>query len=165
MKKLLLLVIGCLFVTGASAESEIFQASLIPEIALHEKSVHIQGVTLSIWGENPQSALSLGIVNGSTGYSSGVSLGLLANYAQSYEGIQLAWVANYSALHFRGLQGGAFNYAGSLNGLQFGLINVAATTAKGIQLGLVNIIQDTPGWFERFPNEVAPVMPLVNWRF
>jgi hypothetical protein len=46
-----------------------------------------------------------------------------------------------------------YNYAGRVNGLQFGLIN-SAGTMKGIQLGLLNFIKE--GGF-------MSVFPIVNW--
>ena len=135
MKKFIFVLIGCFFASTAFAETQAFQLSLIPDLAIHPKTTHIKGVSLSIWGENPQTALALGIVNGSTGDSSGLSFGLLANYAESYKGAHLAWVANYSSARFSGLQMAAFNYAERLNGLQLGFINFAAATDKGVQVG------------------------------
>ena len=165
MKKLILVFIGCFFATGAFAETQSFQLSLIPDIAIHSKTTNIKGVSLSIWGENPQTALALGVVNGSTGTSSGISLGLLANYAESYEGAQLAYIANYSSGKLSGLQLAAFNYAARLHGLQLGLINFAETSDRGIQVGFINIMNNTKEWFRNFPDEIAPVMAFVNWRF
>ena len=165
MKKLMLALIGCFFATTAFAESPAFQLSLIPDLAIHAKTTHIQGVSLSIWGENPQTALAIGIVNGSTGDSSGISFGLLANYAESYKGAHLAGIANYSSARFTGLQLASFNYAERLNGLQLGFINFAAATDRGVQVGLINIMKSTQGWFTNLPDEVAPAMVFVNWRF
>ncbi len=165
MKKLVLVFICCFFATGAFAESKGFQLSLIPDIAIESKTTHIKGVSLNIWGENPQNGVALGIVNGSTGDSSGISLGLLANYAESYEGAQLAWIANYSSIKLTGLQWAAFNYAERLHGLQLGFVNFAATADKGIQVGFINIMRNTKVWFKNFPDEIAPVMAFVNWRF
>lgn len=165
MKKLLLVLISCLFATGAVAETKSFQLSLIPEIAIEARTNHIQGVSLGIWSENPQTAVAIGVVNGSTGKSAGISFGLLANYAQSYEGAQLAWIANYSSARLTGFQWAAFNYAESLHGLQLGFVNFAASTNKGVQVGFINIIKNTKLWFNNFPDAVAPVMPFVNWRF
>lgn len=164
MKKLVLVLIGCCFATGALAESNAFQLSLIPDIAIHAKTARIEGVSIGIWSENPQSALALGVVNGSTGDSSGLSLALLANYAQSYKGAQLAWIANYTEKNASGLQWAAFNYAGKLHGLQLGFINYAETADKGVQVGLINIMNQTKKWFSNFPNEIAPGMVIVNWR-
>ncbi len=165
MKKMVLVAICCLFATGALAETQSFQMSLIPDIAIQSRAAHIKGVSLSIWGENPQNALALGVVNGSNGDSSGISLGLLANYTESYTGAQLAWIANYSSIKLTGLQWAAFNYAERLHGLQLGLVNFAGASDKGVQVGLLNFMNNTKDWFDNFPNEVAPAMVLVNWRF
>jgi len=165
MKTVILILIGCLFATSAFAESRSFQASLTPDIAIEAKTTHINGFTLNVWGENPQSAIALGIVNGSTGNSSGVSLGALANYAENYKGAHLSWIANYTSGQFSGLQWAAFNYAGNLHGLQLGFINYAEASDQGVQIGLINVMNQTKEWFTRLPNELAPGMVLVNWRF
>lgn len=165
MKKLLFVVILCCFSTGAFAETKGFQLSLTPDIAIQTKTTQIEGLTLGLWSQNPQNALALGIVNGSTGNSSGLSLGLLANYSENYKGAQLAWIANYAKGEVTGFQWAAFNYASKLHGLQLGFINYAEAAENGLQVGLVNIMNNTKKWFGNFPNEVAPVMVLVNWRF
>lgn len=177
MKKLLTVLMGVMVVSGVMAGSKPIQLSLTPEIAIFDRSERIEGLCLSIWGENPQSALALGLVNGSTGRSAGFSLSLL-NYADSYKGIQwaainytkgdfLGWqsgLVNYTHGQMKGLQGGVVNYAGHLTGLQLGLVNYAASATTGVQIGLVNLIPQNE-WFGGLPNELAPGMVLVNWRF
>jgi hypothetical protein len=165
MKKIVLALVICLFATGAYAGTKPFQLSLTPDIAIQPRGTQINGVTLNIWGENPQHALALGLVNGSTGDSSGVSLGFLANYAQNYKGLEFAWLGNYASKNFSGMQLAAFNYAGTLRGLQLGFINFAQRSPQGVQIGLINIMAETKTWFRNFPNEVAPGMVLVNWRY
>jgi len=165
MKKLLLVISCCLFASGALAETKSFQASLTPDVALQSRNSFIRGFSLSVWGENPQAALALGFVNGSNGQSAGLSLGLLGNYAENFNGVQLAWLGNYASGKFSGLQWSAVNYAGTLNGVQLGLVNIAETTEQGVQLGLFNIIKSNTHWFNNFPDRVAPAMVLVNWRF
>jgi hypothetical protein len=56
------------------------------------------------------------------------------------------------------------NCAGKLTGLQFGFVNYAETAKTGVQIGLVNLISDNR-WFSGLPNELAPGMIFVNWRF
>jgi hypothetical protein len=56
------------------------------------------------------------------------------------------------------------NYGGNLTGLQLGLINYAATAKTGVQIGLVNLIPKNE-WFSELPDELAPGMVLINWRF
>ncbi len=164
--------------TTVSADTKKFQASLTPEVALYEKDVKIEGLSLNIWGENPQRGVALGIVSGSTGESAGFSWSYLMNYADSYKGVHwglanytredfVGWqsgLGNYTSQNFKGLQTGAFNYAGSMKGLQWGLINYAGTVDSGVQLGLANIIADSP-WFKDFPQSVAPAMVFLNWSF
>ena len=164
MKKLTMIALCCAVAAGAYAESKPFQASLIPDIAIHSSDTHIKGVSLSIWGENPQTSLALGFVNGTTGDSSGISLGVLGNYAENYKGAQLAHFLNYTSGNFTGLQLAAVNYAGKLKGVQLGLVNYAEATDTGIQVGFVNIIKENTEWFKNFPDEVAPAMIFVNWR-
>lgn len=162
------------------------QLSLTPDVAVFDRTETINGVTLSIWGENPQTALAVGLINGSTGPSAGLSLGLL-NYADSYGGLQWAFVnyvkgdftgwqggplcglvvsaVNYAGAAMAGLQLGAVNYAGRLVGLQVGLVNVADQADPGVQVGVVNVIRANTRWFTGLPEELAPTAVLVNWRF
>ena len=178
MKKLLLFVLGVVVASGAIAGNKPIQLSLTPDIALFNRNDRIEGLTIGIWSENPQSALALGIVNGSTGQSVGMSWALILNYADDYKGIEwapinyvkgdfLGWQAglvNYTGSTMKGLQTGWVNYAGSLTGLQLGLVNYAATANTGVQIGLVNLIPSN-AWFTALPDELAPGMILVNWRF
>jgi hypothetical protein len=161
---------------GGVMASEPIQLSLTPEFALFDRNVRIEGLALSIWGENPQSALAIGFVNGSTGESAGLSLGLL-NYADNYTGFQWAAVnynkgdflgwqlsfVNYAGGHMKGLQSGFVNYADKLTGLQFGFVNVAESAETGVQVGLVNVMPRN-AWFSKLPDELAPVMVFVNWQ-
>ena len=169
MKKLVIIALICIVASkicivasSAYAESKPFQLSLTPGIAIHSEETFIKGVTLNIWGENPQAAFAFGFVNGSSGNSAGFSWGLV-NYAENYTGVEWGTV-NYAKGNFKGLQSGFFNYAGKLKGLQFGAINYAKTVESGLQIGLVNIIEQNK-WFTGFPKELAKGMVFVNWRF
>jgi hypothetical protein len=186
MKKILTFLGVALLTTGAMAQGKPLQLSLTPEIATYDRNERIEGLCLSIWGENPQSAFALGIVNGSTGQSTGLSMALILNYADSYTGLQwglvnytkedlLGWqggfglglavsVVNYTGGTMKGLQTGVVNYAGHLTGVQFGLLNYAETADTGVQIGVVNLMPQNR-WFAGLPDELAPGMVLVNWRF
>jgi len=181
MKKLVLLTTLVIFFSSylvVFAETKPVQFSLTPDVAIHNKSTYINGLTLNVWGENPQSALAIGFVNGSTGNSKGFSLSLFFNYAENYKGVQWAavnyaksdfvgWqaaIVNYTEGSAKGLQTGLVNYAGNFTGLQLGLVNYAEKVSKGIQIGLVNIIPENE-WFTNLPNELAKGMIIVNWRF
>lgn len=164
--------------SSAFGESRPFQASLTPDMAIHDRDVTIEGLSLGIWSENPQKALALGFVNGSTGESKGFSWAFLLNYSDSYKGVHwaavnytkqdfLGWQSgfiNYTERHIKGAQTGWVNYAGSFKGLQLGLFNFAETAEAGLQLGLINIIPENK-WFTEFPEAVAPGMVFFNWRF
>jgi len=84
MKKL---VMGCaivIMIAGTALASKPIQVSIIPDVALYGRTETIEGLTLGLWSENPQTALALGIVNGSTGQSAGLSWAFLLNYAENY---------------------------------------------------------------------------------
>jgi hypothetical protein len=168
MKKLLFVLIGCFLTTGAfAAETETrgFQLSLVPEVAIHPKTTRINGVSLGIWNENPQSGFALGFVNGASGDSTGLLLGVLGNYAENYTGAQWSYFVNYNKGRMIGFQYAAFNYTDTLKGFQLGFVNYAKSTESGLQIGLFNIINDNEKWFVNFPKELAPGMVFVNWRF
>jgi len=164
MKKIL--VIAALFISAVALQAEEsrgFQASLTPDIAIHPKTTEIRGLSLNIWGENPQHGCALGFVNGSTGDSSGFTWGFFANYAESYTGV--AWsMVNISKTSFVGWQAGLVNYSeGHFKGLQMGFVNYAENL-HGVQLGLANIAMNN-GWFNEFPDKLATGFPFFNWSF
>ena len=130
-----------------SAEEKAFQASLTPHLAIYDRTEKIAGLTLSIWGENPQQSAAFGFVNGCTGKSMGACFGLV-NYAESYKGAQFSF----------------FNTDDLLNGIQFGILNYTKKSRNAFQFGIINIIDDNKEWFDDFPHSLAPVMIFVNWR-
>ena len=153
------------------------QLSLMPDIAVQSRTTTINGLSLNIWGENPQHGLTLGIVNGSTGDSAGFTWGVV-NYADSYTGLswgfvnvsttsfvgwQHGWI-NVSQGTFVGFQSGWIcNFAEEFHGLQLGFVNYAANL-RGVQLGFVNIAANNP-WFNEFPDKLATGFPILNWSF
>ncbi len=181
----LLLSVTCVTLFAGSAglssnlgAAEPIQLSLTPDAAIHDRTTRIEGLSLGLWSENPQSALTLGIVNGSTGDSLGFSWAFLLNYADNYKGVQwapinynkgdfLGWqsgLVNYSEQGTRGLQTGLVNYSGRLFGLQLGFLNYARSVDKGVQIGLINLMPENE-WFSGLPEQLAPGMVFVNWRF
>jgi hypothetical protein len=171
------LIPAALVVSAATIHADTpIQLSLTPDIALYPKDTEVKGVSLNIWGENPQTSLHLGLVNGSSGDSAGLSWGIV-NYDDSFTGAQLGWV-NFSAEHFVGLQDGYVNISkGTFTGLQYGLVNVSeqvtglqlgvfnyAEELDGVQIGVVNIARNNP-WFNEFPDKLATGFPLLNWSF
>ncbi len=152
------------------------QLSLTPDIALQPRSTQINGLSLNIWGENPQCGMTLGFINGSTGESAGFTAGLV-NYNETYDGIQwglvntsqdefVGWqcgVVNISNGTFEGFQSGVVNLSQQTTDLQLGLVNYSQEL-NGVQIGLVNIAANNPS-FTEFPNKLAPGFPIVNWSF
>lgn len=162
MKKILVLSTLIAGTAGLQAEESAFQASLTPDLAIQARTTTIRGLSLSIWGENPQHGLALGFINGSTGDSSGLSLGFIANYSDSYTG--LTWgLVNLSKEKFTGVQLGFVNVSNEHHGLQWGAINYAENL-RGIQIGFINVAKNNP-WFTDFPNKLATGFPVVNWSF
>jgi len=147
IKILILCVIASVITSSAFAGSQAFQASLAPGIAIHDRHQEIEGLTLSIWGENPQTSLALGIINGTAGNSAGVSLGFV-NYGDTYKGVQFGFINTDKNLH----------------GAQFGFLNITDGKKTGFQFGLLNVIKTNKKWFSNFPNEIAPFMLFINWR-
>ena len=163
MKKLIILTSLVASVSGLQAGEAAFQASLTPDIAVQSKDTQINGLCLSVWGENPQHALALGIVNGSTGNDSmGLSWAFIANYSDTYTGVDLGLI-NWSKTKFTGIQWGAVNVANELHGLQMGWVNYAENL-RGVQIGFVNVARNNP-WFTEFPDKLATGFPFVNWSF
>jgi len=185
MKKTLIisaLVIGAVAVRAdqnmntASGDAKMFQASLTPNIAVHSRTTEIRGLSLNVWGENPQHGVALGFVNGSTGESSGFTWGMY-NYNDSYTGVQWG-IVNNSKQYFKGWQGGMVNiskgkfigwqdgwvnWSEEVHGLQTGLVNYS-TDLHGVQLGLVNIAANND-WFKGMPDKFAKGFPFFNWSF
>jgi hypothetical protein len=107
MKKTVAYLAAVLVSTGVMAGTKPFNLSLTPDIAVYDRNETIEGLTLSIWGENQQTSLALGIANGTTGNSAGLSWGLVLNYADNYKGIQWAPI-NYTKGDFLGWQDGSW---------------------------------------------------------
>ncbi len=180
MKKLLMVVFCCALAAGAFAKTAGFQASLTPDIAIHDRDTRINGVSINFVGENPQGGFALGFVNGSRDDSLGFSLGVV-NYAENYKGVQygfvniasgtfIGWQGGYAWLcvnyaeSLMGVQTGIVNYAGKFTGVQVGVVNYAHTVRNGVQIGLVNIMPENT-WFQDFPGDLAKGMVFVNWSF
>jgi hypothetical protein len=162
--KILLIIAGLAAgLAGVKADESAFQASLTPDIAIHPSTTEIRGLSLNIWGENPQHGVALGFVNGSTGNSSGFSWAFIANYDDNYTGVHWGLV-NLSKQSFVGWQAGFVNAAqGHFKGLQWGAVNYAENL-HGVQIGFINVAENN-SWFKDFPNQLAKGFPIVNWSF
>ena len=166
MKKILIIAALVISAAGLRAdESHGFQASLTPDIAIYPKTTEIRGLSLNIWGENPQHGVALGFVNGSTGDSSGFSWAFFYNYADTYTGVEWAHgELQQDQLHR--LAGGLGQLLGRQvsTGLQMAALVNYAENLHGVQIGLANIAMNN-GWFNDFPDKLATGFPIVNWSF
>lgn len=163
MKKLIIISAMIAGIANVKAQEAPFQASLTPDIAVHPRTTSIRGLSLNLWGENPQHGVAFGFVNGSTGQSSGFSWAFIANYDDSYTGVQWGLV-NLSKENFVGWQSGFVNAAqGNFKGLQLGFVNYTQNL-HGVQVGFVNVAENNP-WFKEFPDKLAKGFPIVNWSF
>lgn len=183
MKKthVLLLTVGVSLLGGAgiarAQDQTPIQLSLVPDVALYPRTTEVEGFSLGIWSENPQSSLTLGLVNGSTGVSRGFSWGLV-NYSETYHGVEWAWFnynteefvgwqhawVNVDLGNFKGFQDAAVNVVcQDATGFQLGIVNYA-DNLRGVQIGLVNVAMNNP-WFDEFPDALATGFPIVNWSF
>jgi len=109
---------------GIHAETEGFQLSLVPDVALHDRTTEIKGVSFGLYNENPGSQWQIGLVNGAPGESKGfqsfipfIFFPAIFNYAESYTGAQLG-IVNWVSEDFTGAQLGFVNGAADLTGLQ-----------------------------------------------
>ncbi|MCD8167416.1 MAG: hypothetical protein LUE93_15690 [Bacteroides sp.] len=85
-----------------------------------------------------------GAVNIAGTHFRGVQISPAVNItAASSGGMQLAAIANISAERFQGVQLGAGNYAGTVQGVQLGLINLCGGEVHGVQVGVINHSKDT----------------------
>jgi hypothetical protein len=178
MKKVLVAALALATATGAFAAG--FQASLVPEVAIHDRDTDINGVSIGVWNENPSSKFQwqFGFVNGSTGDSVGVKwfvfLPTIYNYAENYKG--LSWgLVNYASGNFSGAQWGLVNITGQdFVGVQWGGVNVTMGKFKGFQWGTVNYCGDLTGlqlglvnWAQRSTSGVqiglANIIPENEW--
>ena len=162
--------------TGRAGDITGIQLSLTPDIALYPRTMEVHGLSLNIWGENPQFGLTLGLVNGSRGESAGFSWGIV-NYAETYHGVEwgvvnvctkefIGWqrgIVNVSEGTFEGYESGIVNVSQDTTGFQLGVVNYARHL-DGLQIGLANIAVNNP-WFTEFPDKLATGFPIVNWSF
>jgi len=169
---------AALVAAGVGAVERPFQFSVLPDLALCPQTEDITGLALSIWGSNQEHALAVGLINGAFGQSGGLAVGFV-NYAEKFQGGQAGLLnvasdamaggqvgfVNYAANTLAGFQFGLANYAGRLDGFQVGFVNMAPQMGAGLQVGFFNLIVENRQWFSGLPNQLAPAMVFVNWRF
>jgi hypothetical protein len=140
---------------SAFAQGNPIQLSLFPPIQIVPENESVSAFRFSlIYGRNVNmSGFDWGLVTKTTGNFTGVQWGGVGLVDKNFTG----WQANFVSItdgSFKGLQmAGVYSYANFVNGVQFSLIN-SAGSMKGIQIGLLNFIKE--GGF-------LPIFPIVNW--
>lgn len=84
------------------------------------------------------------LLNISSQSAGGTQIAGISNITISGKGITQLALSNIVQKDMKGVQIGAANYAGSLSGVQLGVINIAAGEhLRGVQIGLMNVSQDS----------------------
>ncbi len=151
-----LLVVG-FFNKPIMAQDKPIQIALFNPVQIFPENTSITGLRLNIlYGKNNNvSGLDWGFVNSTTGKQVGLQMGFVNLVDNGFLGLQSGFV-NLTDSRFEGLQWGFVNYhKGKVSGVQFGFINYAGSM-YGLQIGLINIIKQG-GTF--------PFFPIVNWSF
>ena len=162
MKKLIvILFLSVLFIgaisTTVKAQDKPIQVALLNPVQIFPENTSITGLRLNIlYGKNNNvSGLDWGLVNSTTGKQVGLQMGVVNLVDNGFLGLQSGFV-NLTDSKFEGLQWGFVNYhRGKVSGVQFGFINYAGSM-YGLQIGLINIIQQGGAF---------PFFPIVNWSF
>jgi hypothetical protein len=162
MKKLCLLfflsvLLGGMFSASIKAQDKPIQIALFNPVQIFSENTSITGLRLNIiYGKNSNvSGIDWGLVNSTTGKQVGLQMGFVNIVDNGFLGLQGGFV-NLSGGKFEGLQWGFVNYhKGKVSGVQFGFINYAGSM-YGLQIGLINIITQGGAF---------PVFPIVNWSF
>ncbi len=143
--------------TPIKAQDKPIQIALLNPVQIFPENTSITGLRLNIlYGKNNNvSGLDWGLVNSTTGKQVGLQMGVVNLVDNGFLGLQSGFV-NLTDSKFEGLQWGFVNYhRGKVSGVQFGFINYAGSM-YGLQIGLINIIQQGGAF---------PFFPIVNWSF
>lgn len=153
---LLVLLMGVVDSRSFAQEKPI-QIALVNPVQIFPESSSIAGVRLNIfYGKNHNvTGLDWGLVNSTTGKQVGYQSGLVNLVDNGFLGWQNGFV-NVTDNKFEGLQWGFVNYhKGKVSGVQMGFINYAGSM-YGLQIGLINVINQGGAF---------PFFPIVNWSF
>lgn len=162
MKKIFVVLFFLLLVAGTGnnsiyAQDKPIQVALFNPVQIFPENNSITGLRLNIiYGKNVNvSGIDWGFVNSTTGKQVGAQWGFVNLVDNGFLGLQGGFV-NLTDNKFEGLQYGFVNYhKGKVSGVQFGFINYAGSM-YGLQVGLINIINQGGAF---------PFFPIVNWSF
>ena len=127
-------------------QTTVFQVSLFNPAQLFPENYNVDDFRFNlIYGVNKDlNGLDLGLVNQTTGYVHSLEFGLVNLVGKNFKGGQFAVITNQVHGSTTGLQMSVFynDTEEEMSGLQFGLVNHAGSL-EGIQIGLLNFNDDT----------------------
>ena len=120
-----MVTVSCLASALSWADVNGVQIGLLAPVQIHPKDSDVDGFRLNLfYGDNHDvQGFDLGLVNGIEGSGHGFELGLVNHVVHNYDGFQAGILFNYTEDDFQGLQLGIVNRAGSLDGVQIGILN------------------------------------------
>ena len=117
----------------------------------------ISGV-INIDHDEASGAEIAGVANISKKMATGLQLAGIYNESGEINGMQLSSLINLNRNNAKGAQiTTILNKTKTLNGLQFGLVNIADTINAGFQVGLINIVKHGTYSLELSHNETFPI--------
>lgn len=145
MKKIVLKVAAVMM--AATSNMVYAQHSPVGIVSVQDTVKSIQfGVISSVATDGGSGLQFSGVSNTSAHLFNGLQLSGVSNITSGMDrGLQLSGILNVSSGMMGGWQGGAVNYADSLDGAQIGVFNMARKRPKGWQIGLVNVSYDRMG--------------------
>ena len=123
-------------------EYDIFTFAFAPGISTSPDYVNTCGIRIGI-----------PISHGKDSYVAGIDVAIIGAMTSQVYGLQASLIYTSAAKGVDGLQFSIVNNAGTIHGLQLGLVNVARD--RSFQIGLINVIRESP----------LMVFPFVNVRF
>jgi hypothetical protein len=127
--------------SSADATTKPFAVSLWNPVQTASEDESVRGLRLNLpYGKNHDVlGLDIGIANHATGQLRGVQWGLGGYVGGDVTGVQYNYIVSLAPGHVLGWQSGIYGFAGSLEGLQSGLVNHVRGDAHGAMLGGVNV--------------------------
>jgi hypothetical protein len=122
-----------------------FALSLWNPVQTSDETQSVRGLRLNLpYGKNHDvKGLDLGVANYATGELRGVQYGLGGYVKGDVTGVQYNYILNVGQGNVLGWQAGIYDYAGSLEGVQTGIVNQVGGDAFGVMLGGVNVAEQS----------------------
>lgn len=123
-------------------EYDVFTFAFAPGVSTSPDYVNTCGIRIGI-----------PISHGKEAYVAGIDVAIIGAMTSQVYGLQTSFIYTSAEKGVDGMQFSIVNNAGTINGLQLGIVNVARD--RSFQVGLINVIRESP----------LMVFPFVNVRF